>query len=81
MVSSAEEEYIEEQLEQNRNTPRKIGRNIIEISGLEKSKSKSKSKIGKLIDENGLEYDDQTAADFLNEFSPCQTVRRQLVYR
>ena len=66
MVSNAKEEYIKDQLEQSKNNPRKFWRNINEMSGL--GKSRNKSKIGKLIDEEGKEYENQSAADFLNDF-------------
>ena len=66
LILNAKEEYIKEQLEQHKNNPRKFWQNVNEISGL--GKSKSKSKIGKIIDDNGVEYEDQSAADFLNTF-------------
>ena len=65
-IMKAKEEYIKDQLENSKNNPRKFWRNINEISGL--GKSKNKSKIGKIIDENGEIYEDQRASDFLNIF-------------
>ena len=55
----------EDQLEHNKNNLRKFWRHVNEISGL--GKSKNKSKMGKIVDENGSEYENQEAADFLNE--------------
>ena len=63
---NAKEEYIKEQLLSNQNNPRKFWHNINEVSGLRKSKNESK--IGKIIDEEGNEYENQSAADYLNLF-------------
>ena len=66
MILNAKEEYIKEQLENSKNNPRKFWRNINEISGL--GKSKCNSKIWKIIDDNGNEYENQSVSDFLNMF-------------
>ena len=65
LILNAKEEYVKGQLLENTNNPRKFWRNINEISGL--GKSKKKGKIRKIID-NDREYENQEAADFLNDF-------------
>ena len=46
--------------------PRKFWRNINDISGL--GKSKNRQSIGKIVDDEGKEYENQDAADFLNTY-------------
>ena len=66
MILEAKEEYIKDLLEQTNGNPRKFWRNINNISGL--GKAKSKKGIEKIVNELGLELQNLDAAEFMNEY-------------
>ena len=66
LILEAKEEYIKDLLEQNNGNPRKFWRNINNISGL--GKAKSKKGIEKIVNELGHELQNLDAAEFMNEY-------------
>ena len=53
-------------MEQNKGNPRKFWRNINEISGL--GKNKSKKGIDKILGENGNKVEKMEAAEYMNSY-------------
>ena len=66
LILEAKEEYTKDILAQNEGNPRKFWRCVNEITGLGRNK-KGKS-IGKIIDENGTEFQNSEAAEFMNKY-------------
>ena len=66
-LANAKEEYIKNKLFEHGNNSRKFWRIINGMSGLGKNKV-IKTGCTKLIDENGTKYENQKAAEYLNEY-------------
>ena len=66
LILEAKEEYIKDLLEQNKGNPRKFWRNINEISGL--GRSKTRKGIQKIRNEQGDELQNAAAAEFMNNY-------------
>ena len=67
LLRNAKEDFIKGKLEEYGNNPRKFWRMINEMSGIGKNKAKSNS-CSKIIDEDGVIYENLEAAQFLNSY-------------
>ena len=66
LIQNAKKEYVKDRLEQNQNNPRKFWRNDNDISFL--GKSKHRQTLSKIMDKEGNIFENQEAADFLDEY-------------
>ena len=67
LLSSAKEEFIKDKLEEYGNNPRKFWRTINEMSGIGKNKKRGTG-CTKLLDDNGVVYENIEAAEYLNKY-------------
>ena len=67
LLQSAKEEFIKDKLDNLKDNPRKFWRDINEMSGIGKNVKRKKG-CTKVEDENGTVHENQSAADFMNNY-------------